>query len=111
VIPYHGAGAPLGVKAHQTQERVLANSKGIAKGKGRNLEASYEVLGDSQSDGGRSASASDVDVDIDIEEEDGVNGEEVSRAMEGFRFLQTVKTSVAGVGLVMSIVGIWGDGF
>ncbi|KAL3423711.1 hypothetical protein PVAG01_05458 [Phlyctema vagabunda] len=66
----------------------------------RNMEASYEVLGDSNSEG--TASGEEAD--------DEVNGEEVKVAMEGFLKGQIVRTAVAGLGFAMSVVGIWGDG-
>jgi autophagy-related protein 33 len=71
------------------------------KGKGSQMDASYEVLGhDSNSEGTMSGE----------EAEDEVNGEEVRQRMEGFKMSQIVRTAVAGVGFAMSVVGIWGDG-
>jgi autophagy-related protein 33 len=66
------------------------------------MEASYEVLGDSHSEGTCSNS--------DEGEEEDINGEEVRGAMERFRFSQAVRFALAGVGFTMSVVGIWGDG-
>jgi len=71
------------------------------KGKGRQMDASYEVLGhDSNSEGTMSGE--------DMDEE--VNGEEVRQQMEGFMTGQIVRTVVAGLGFAMSVIGIWGDG-
>jgi autophagy-related protein 33 len=71
------------------------------KGKGRQMDASYEVLGhDSNSEGTMSGE--------EMEEE--VNGEEVRQQMEGFKISQIIRTAVAGLGFAMSVVGIWGDG-
>ena len=39
------------------------------------------------------------------------NGEEVRNSMEQFRMAQGVRAGIAGLGFLMSIVGIWGDGF
>lgn len=39
-----------------------------------------------------------------------VNGEMVRRSVERFRVAQAVRAGVAGVGFLMSVVGIWGDG-
>jgi autophagy-related protein 33 len=64
------------------------------------MEASYEVLGDSHSEG---TSASD-------EGEEDVNGEELRSTMEGFGLGQSVRLVLAGVGFAVSLVGIWGDG-
>jgi autophagy-related protein 33 len=65
------------------------------------MESSYEVLGDSHSEG---TSASDEGEEVDV------NGEELRSAMEGFRLSQSVRLALAGTGFVMSLVGIWGDG-
>lgn len=40
-----------------------------------------------------------------------VNGEVLRDGMEAWRGRQMVKTAVWGLGWMMSIVGIWGDGF
>ncbi|KAI9777956.1 MAG: hypothetical protein M1839_008491 [Geoglossum umbratile] len=40
-----------------------------------------------------------------------VNGERLEKAMEDFQFRQTVRTVVVGLGFLMNIVGIWGDGY
>lgn len=64
------------------------------------MDASYEVLGDSHSEG---TSASD-------EGEEDVNGEELRIAIEGFKFNQSVRFALAGLAFAMSLVGIWGDG-
>lgn len=77
-----------GVKQQRKRER---------KGK---MEASYEVLGDSHSEG---TSASD-------EAEENINGEEVRNVMEGFKLGETVRFALSGLAFAMSIVGIWGDG-
>lgn len=39
------------------------------------------------------------------------NGEEVKNGMEQFRVAQGVRAGIAGVGFLMSVVGIWGDAF
>lgn len=65
------------------------------------MEASYEVLGDSHSEG--TGSTSD-------EGEEEINGEEVRSAMEGFKFSQSVRAGISAVGFAMSVVGLWGDG-
>lgn len=71
------------------------------KQKGRQMDASYEVLGhDTNSEGTVSGE----------EMEEDVNGEDVRQKMEGFMSSQVARTVVAGVGFAMSVVGIWGDG-
>lgn len=39
-----------------------------------------------------------------------VNGEEVENQARAQQLLEFVRTGVAGVGFVMGMVGIWGDG-
>lgn len=64
------------------------------------MDASYEVVGDSHSEGTTSGE--------EVEEE--VNGEEVREALKSFMTSQVARTAVAGIGFVMSVIGIWGDG-
>jgi autophagy-related protein 33 len=64
----------------------------------RNLEASYEVLGDAHSE-----PASEEDLDD-------VNGEEVRAEVEGLVRAYAVRTGLAALGFAMAVVGIWGDG-
>ena len=70
------------------------------------MEASYEVVGgsDSHSEG---AGSDDLDEAAQIER---MNGEEVRGEVEHFLKKQVVQTAVAGLGFLMSVVGIWGDG-
>ncbi|KAF4627763.1 hypothetical protein G7Y89_g10390 [Cudoniella acicularis] len=72
------------------------------KGKGRQMDASYEVLGASDRDSEGTISGEEMD--------DDVNGEEVREQMEGFMMSQIVRTAIASVGFMMSVIGIWGDG-
>ncbi len=72
------------------------------------MEASYEVVGsgDSHSDGAGSE-------DLEVEEEatgQTINGEEVRGEVEHFLKKQTVQTALAGLGFLMAVIGIWGDG-
>lgn len=39
-----------------------------------------------------------------------VNGESVEREMVRERWMQSVRTGISGVGFLMGVVGIWGDG-
>lgn len=66
------------------------------------MEASYEVLGDPHSDEAGSASGEELDEDI--------NGEEVRSEVEFFVRNQLIQTAMAGIGFMMAVVGIWGDG-
>jgi autophagy-related protein 33 len=76
------------------------------------MEASYEVLGSSvsaHSDEG-TASASGEDVEAEEEVAQDINGEEVRTEVEGFLRKQLVRTAVSGLGFLVAVVGIWGDG-
>lgn len=44
------------------------------------------------------------------EEEGEVNGEQVEKEARRQQFVEFVRTGVSGVGFVMGVVGIWGDG-
>lgn len=78
-----------------------AEKQGDGKGKGRQMDSSYEVLGhDSNSDATLSGE----------ELEEDANGEGVREQMEGFMTNQIARTFIAGVGFAMSVIGIWGDG-
>ncbi|TAQ89535.1 hypothetical protein B7494_g2140 [Chlorociboria aeruginascens] len=78
-----------------------SKAKRDTKGKGRQMDASYEVLGDSNSEG--TASSDELEEGI-------LNGEEVREQMEEFVMSQALRTAVAGLGFAMSVIGIWGDG-
>jgi len=67
------------------------------------MEASYEVLGDSHSEG----SVTEIS-DHDTDEE--VNGEEIRNEMEELALSNLVRTGFTVAGFAMSVVGIWGDG-
>jgi autophagy-related protein 33 len=71
------------------------------------MDASYEVLGSSDRDSEGMTSGEEMDVE---EQEEQVNGEEVREQMEGFQQRQIVRTAIAGIGFMMSVIGIWGDG-
>lgn len=73
----------------------------VRKKNRRGLEASYEVVGDGHSEG----NLSEGEI-----AEDEYNGEEVRRQMEGLGKAMWVRFGVAATGLLMSVVGIWGDG-
>jgi autophagy-related protein 33 len=62
------------------------------------MEASYEVLGDVQSE-----AASDEEIDE-------YNGEEVRTEVEAVGRGYVVRTGLAALGFAMAVVGIWGDG-
>ena len=56
--------------------------------------------------------------DEQVEEEDyedvngsvRLNGEEVRKSMEGFKFRQSIRAGISGVAFLLGVVGLWGDG-
>lgn len=70
------------------------------------MEASYDVIGsDAHSD-----SASDRSIEDDGAAAADINGEEVRGEVEAFLKKQVVSAATAGLGFLMAVVGIWGDG-
>ncbi|KAK1759759.1 hypothetical protein QBC47DRAFT_373010 [Echria macrotheca] len=109
VAPYLSLGATT--KESKSSSSAAAAAKRTAQQLKRErersrMEASYEVLGgsDAHSDG---ASASE---DLDAIEEENVNGEEVRAKVEAFLKRSILQGVVSGLGFVMAVVGIWGDG-
>ncbi|KFY07086.1 hypothetical protein V492_07459 [Pseudogymnoascus sp. VKM F-4246] len=73
----------------------------VRKDKARpKLDASYELLGDSNSEAGVSDEGTEEDV----------NGEDVKAEMLGFKSLQALRFYLSGAGFVISLIGLWGDG-
>lgn len=64
------------------------------------MEASYEVLGDSHSEG---------DLPSESELED-INGEEVRANIDGAARAYLARTGLAAAAFVLSVIGLWGDG-
>ncbi|KAI0999472.1 hypothetical protein K3495_g8724 [Podosphaera aphanis] len=64
----------------------------------RPMDASFEVLDTNNH--------SEEEFEDEEPSEDGVRSE-----MESFMLAQLIRTTVTGVGFMMSVVGIWGDGF
>ncbi|KAL7629403.1 hypothetical protein AAE478_000923 [Parahypoxylon ruwenzoriense] len=93
-------GEPISsASAQRRASRAQARKERAA----RRMEASYEVLGDSHSDEGNgSASGEELDEDV--------NGEEVRSEVEFFVRNQLIQTALEGIGFMMAVVGIWGDG-
>lgn len=73
-------------------------------GKSRQMDASYEVLSTSAGTSDRDSEGSEA------EAEDDVNGEEVRQGVEKLVVGSATKALLSGVGFVMAVVGIWGDG-
>lgn len=85
----------------------------------RRMEMSYDMIGSDAHSEATLDSASDRSAEDDAAaaaaaaaalSSDTTNGEEVRGEVEGFLKKQAVSTAVAGLGFLMAIVGIWGDG-
>ncbi len=46
----------------------------------------------------------------DEEDMDDVNGEQVEKRAREQQWIEFVRTGVSGLGFVMGVVGLWGDG-
>ncbi|KAI1820338.1 hypothetical protein F4861DRAFT_523379 [Xylaria intraflava] len=97
-------GTPTSASSAAAQRRAAVAQARKEKAAARRMEASYEVLGDAQSEEGN--------VSLSGEEawEEEINGEEVRSEVEFFVRDQLIQTVVSGLGLVMAVLGIWGDG-
>ncbi|KAI0910561.1 hypothetical protein F4824DRAFT_133616 [Ustulina deusta] len=86
------------------QRRAALAQARKEKASARRMEASYEVLSDSHTEESTGSGSSE-----DALEEE-INGEEVRSEVEFFVRNQLVQTAVAGLGLAIAVLGIWGDG-
>lgn len=96
---------PVNAKTGSAAARAKAEAKRSVKSAkegrpARAMDASYEVVGDSDTP--------DSERESEVEEE--VNGEEVRSLMEAYVLGLGIRGLVSGAGFVMSVVGIWGDG-
>jgi hypothetical protein len=85
--------------------RVLDGGNGVRiNGDGVEIDESAVLVsdGNGSSSSGRSETGDDV--------ESGVNGEMVRRGVERGRAVEAFRTGFWGLGFVMGVVGIWGDG-
>ncbi|ROW13957.1 hypothetical protein VPNG_04051 [Cytospora leucostoma] len=111
VAPY------LYAKPHQasssSSQRQQQSSSGSRKDRSaaRRMEASYDVIGSDVHSEATLDSASDKSAEEEQAATDGsVNGEEVRGEVEAFLKKQVVSTATAGLGFLLAVVGIWGDG-
>ncbi|KAK3353218.1 hypothetical protein B0T25DRAFT_568432 [Lasiosphaeria hispida] len=108
--PAAPSSSSSGAASTTARKQQAQLKKERAAARARAMEASYEVLGagsDAHSEGAGSASGEELDVE---EEHAGVNGEEVRVKVEAFLKKQLVQSAVAGLGFLLAVVGIWGDG-
>ena len=94
-----GASGCFDLFLGQTAAPVVVATK-KAKEPRRRMDASYEMVGDSTSEGKLS----------DYLAEETVNGEELRKAMVQFATTEKIRYAVSSMGFVLSLVGLWGDG-
>ncbi|KAK3935669.1 hypothetical protein QBC46DRAFT_397013 [Diplogelasinospora grovesii] len=96
----YASSPDVAIRQQQRKERAAARAR---------MEASYEVLGsDAHSEGDATGSASGEELE-EVEQEN-MNGEEVRAKVEVFLKKHMIESAVAGLGFIMAVVGIWGDG-
>ncbi|KAI1096289.1 hypothetical protein F5B19DRAFT_438611 [Rostrohypoxylon terebratum] len=95
-------GEPVSSKSAAAQRRADLNRARKEKQAAKRMEASYELLGEAHSDEDTSAGGEEFDEDF--------NGEEVRSEVEFFVRNKLIQTAVSGVGFLVAIIGIWGDG-
>ena len=97
--------------AHASQRRPSSSVSRKDRSATRRMEASYDVIGSDAHSEATLDSASDRSIEDDAAAADNsVNGEEVRGEVEAFLKKQVVSTATAGLGFLMAVVGIWGDG-
>lgn len=81
------------------------------------MEMSYDIITSDAHSEATLDSASDRSLEDDSaitpgsdNNNNNVNGEEVRGEVEVFLKKQIISTAVAGLGFVMAVIGIWGDG-
>jgi autophagy-related protein 33 len=103
--PYLFAHPHPAAPAQRQSPSAAASKDRSATGR---MEASYHLIGGSDA---HSDAASDRSIEDDAAAaDDKVNGEEVRGEVETFLKKQVVSTVTAGLGFLMAVVGIWGDG-
>ncbi|KAL2169207.1 hypothetical protein VTG60DRAFT_6371 [Thermothelomyces hinnuleus] len=107
VAPYLfalGPGRPSSTASARQEKKRERERRAAARAR---MEASYEVLGAGGSD---VHSEGSVGEELDSEDVADVNGEEVRAEVEDFLKKQVLRSALAGLGFLLSVVGIWGDG-
>ncbi|KAK7741725.1 hypothetical protein SLS53_004786 [Cytospora paraplurivora] len=109
VAPYLYAQPRQASSSQRQQQSSSASRKD--RSAARRMEASYDVIGSDVHSEATLDSASDRSVEEEQVATDGsVNGEEVRGEVEAFLKKQVVSTATAGLGFLLAVVGIWGDG-
>lgn len=114
VAPYLFSQPPPASQRRRQQASSSSSTTRKERSSTRRMEMSYDLVGSSET---HSEATLDSASDRSNGEEeqnaaaDGtVNGEEVRGEVEGFLKKQVVSTAAAGLGFVLAVVGIWGDG-
>ena len=99
--PASPSAAAAAAQRRQKEKRQWEREQRAAAARAR-MEASYEVLGgfDAHSEG----SAEELEEEVDV------NGEQVRAQVEVFLQKQIVRGALSGLGFLLTVVGIWGDG-
>lgn len=106
VAPYLFAHLHTPVSSSHRQSSAARKDRSAA----RRMEASYDVIGSDAHSEATLDSASDRSIEDDGAAAADVNGEEVRGEVEAFLKKQVVSAATAGLGFLMAVVGIWGDG-
>lgn len=106
VAPYLFAHPHAPVSSSQRQSSAARKDRSAT----RRMEASYDVIGSDAHSEATLDSASDRSIEDDGAAAADINGEEVRGEVEAFLKKQVVSTATAGLGFLMAVVGIWGDG-
>ena len=105
------SSSPSSTPAASLAAAAKKQKKERAAAKRAQMEASYEVLGSSStsahSDEG-TVSGEEIEAEEEVARD--INGEEVRTEVEGFLKKQMVQTAISGLGFLMAVIGIWGDG-
>lgn len=107
VAPYLFAHPHTPVSSSQRHQSSAARRD---RSSARRMEASYDVIGSDAHSEATLDSASDRSIEDDGAAAADVNGEEVRGEVEAFLKKQVVSAATAGLGFLMAVVGIWGDG-
>ncbi|KAI1459045.1 hypothetical protein F4805DRAFT_422430 [Annulohypoxylon moriforme] len=95
-------GEPVSSTSAAAQRRAELNKARKEKQAAKRMEASYELLSEGHSDEDTSAGGEEFEEDY--------NGEEVRSEVEFFVRNKLIQTAVSGIGFLMAVIGIWGDG-
>lgn len=108
VAPYLFAQSQTSSSSSQRQQSSASRKE--TRSSTRRMEMSYDVIGADAHSEATLDSASDKSAEEEHVADGSINGEEVRGEVEAFLKKQMVSTGLAGLGFLMAVVGIWGDG-